>query len=290
LTRAKLEAIREVGVTRLSLGVENFDDRILEENGRAHLSEEIYRVVPWIRELGFDQLNVDLIAGMVGETSESWDATVKKTIDLDPDSVTIYQMELPFNTIYSRGMLDEGEATPVADWATKRAWHDRAFSRLEGAGYALSSAYTVVKRDKPVRFVYRDSVWHGCDLLGAGVASFSHVGGVHYQNESAWEPYLSRVESGELPVARAFATSSEERLTREMILQLKLGHLDATYFRNKFGVDVLSVFESAFERLREQRLLTLEDGAVRLTRQGLLRVDTLLPEFYDEKYRGGRYT
>jgi oxygen-independent coproporphyrinogen-3 oxidase len=290
LTQPKLETIREVGVTRLSLGVENFNDRILEENGRAHLSKEIYRVAPWIRALAFDQLNIDLIAGMVGETFETWRETVQKTVEMDPDSVTIYQMELPFNTVYSRRMLDGEDAVPVADWATKRAWHDYAFSQLEAAGYELSSAYTMVKRDSPVRFVYRDSVWHGCDLLGLGVASFSHVSGVHFQNEDAWEPYLTRLESGELPVARAFATSAGERLTRELILQLKLGHLEPGYFRGKFEVDVLRAFAPALERLQQRKLLTVRDGAVHLTRQGLLRVDTLLPEFYDAKYRGARYT
>jgi oxygen-independent coproporphyrinogen-3 oxidase len=290
LTRSKLETIREVGVSRLSLGVENFNDRILEENGRAHLSKEIYRVAPWIRALAFDQLNIDLIAGMVGETFETWQETVRKTVEMGPDSVTIYQMELPFNTVYSRSMLDGEDAVPVADWATKRSWHDHAFSQLEAAGYELSSAYTMVKRDNPVRFVYRDSVWHGCDLLGLGVASFSHVSGVHFQNEAAWEPYLTRLESDELPVARAFATSAGERLTRELILQLKLGRLDPGYFREKFEVDVLNEFAPVFERLQHRKLLTVRDGAVHLTRPGLLRVDTLLPEFYDAKYRGARYT
>jgi len=290
LTQAKLEAIKEVGVTRLSLGVENFDDRILEENGRAHLSKEIYRVAPWIREVGFDQLNIDLIAGMVGESWESWKENVQKTIDFDPDSVTIYQMELPYNTVYSRHLRDGDEPVPVADWETKRAWHDYAFEQLEAAGYEVSSAYTVVKRGRPVSFVYRDSVWHGCDLLGAGIASFSHVSGVHFQNESGWEPYLSRLEADELPVSRAFETSAAERLVRETILQLKLGRLDLAYFKEKFGEDILETFGAAFELLRERSLLETSSDGVRLSREGLLRVDSLLPEFYDPKYQGARYT
>ena len=290
LTRPKLEAIREAGVTRLSLGIENFDDRVLEENGRAHVSKEIYRVLPWIGEIGFDQLNVDLIAGMVGETTPNWRDTVRKTIEILPDSVTIYQLELPFNTVYSRQLLDGDETPSVADWETKRAWHDEAIETLAEAGYERSSAYTMVRRGKPVRFVYRDSVWHGCDLLGTGVASFSHLSGVHFQNESGWEPYLTRIEAGGLPHARAFATTAEERLTRELILQLKLGRIEAGYFRRKFEVDILEHFGRAFERLRERSMLTLNHETVELTRQGLLRVDTLLPEFYAPHYRDTRYT
>ncbi|MDX1383322.1 MAG: radical SAM protein, partial [Thermoanaerobaculia bacterium] len=94
LTQSKLAVIRDVGVTRLSLGIENFDDGILRENGRAHVSDEIYRVRPWIRALDFPQLNIDLIAGMVGETWDTWKTTVERAIEYEPDSVTLYQMEL----------------------------------------------------------------------------------------------------------------------------------------------------------------------------------------------------
>src|SRR5262249_26301822 len=87
LAHSKVLAIRALGVPRLSLGIENFDDDILRENGRAHLSAEIERCLPWIREAQFDQLNIDLIAGMVGESWPTWKETVKKTIDLAPESV-----------------------------------------------------------------------------------------------------------------------------------------------------------------------------------------------------------
>lgn len=290
LTEAKLDAIREVGVTRLSLGVENFDDRILEENGRAHVSKEIYRVAPWIAARGFDQVNIDLIAGMIGETWDSWRNTVAKTLEMSPDSVTIYQMELPFNTVYSRKILDTQEQLPVADWATKRAWQDWAFSRLEEAGYQASSAYTMVKPSAHSAFVYRNSVWRGCDLLGAGVASFSHLGGVHYQNESGWDRYLERTEGGELPVARALETTPEERFTREWILQLKLGRVELAPFLRKFGIRPEERFEEPLARLAGRGMLAVEDGAVRLSRKGLLQVDSLLPEFYAPRYRGTRYT
>jgi len=290
LTEKKLETIREIGVTRLSLGVENFDDRILEENGRAHLSREIHRVIPWIRSLDFDQLNIDLIAGMIGESWESWKLNVKRALELAPDSLTVYQMELPFNTVYSRKLLDGEGGVAVADWETKRAWHDYAFAEFEAAGYKLSSGYTVVKGDRPVRFVYRDSVWKGCDLLGTGVASFGHVKGVHYQNESGWEPYLSRVEAGESPLSRAYATRGDERLIREFILQMKLGRLDREYFSGKFNVDVAQKFAAPLEKLERDGMLKMDASGIQLTRTGLLRVDTLLPEFYDPVHHGARYT
>src|SRR5262245_22161918 len=168
LNRGKLDAIRQMGVTRLSLGVESFDDRILELNGRAHRSPEIGAAYEAARSLGFPQINIDLIAGMLGETEEGWRANVEKVLALDPDSVTVYQMELPFNTTISRDVLSgAGQFKEhVADWATKRRWMREAFAAFEKAGYHVGSAYTVVKDAGRTSFVYRDRLWQGADMIG----------------------------------------------------------------------------------------------------------------------------
>ncbi len=116
-------------MTRLSLGVENFDNHILEINGRAHRTDEIYRAYNYARSIGFPQINIDLIAGMVEETDENWRENIRKTIELLPDSVTIYQMEVPYNTGIYKEMKAEGKLTaPVANWHTKRGWVDDAFA------------------------------------------------------------------------------------------------------------------------------------------------------------------
>lgn len=290
LTRSKLEAIRGIGVTRLSLGIENFDDEILRENGRAHVSKEIDRVLPWIREIGFPQLNIDLIAGMVGETWETWKRTVDRTVETSPDSVTIYQLELPYNTVYSRSLLEGEDGPPVAGWELKREWQAYAFEQLAANGYRVSSAYTMVKESCRDPFVYRDSLWQGADLLPLGVSSFGHLSGVHVQNTAAWTPYLERVEAGELPHDRAYETSAEERLTRQMILQLKRGWLAKGPFLEVFGVDIFERYAAAFAGLEERGMLVRKGERVELTPAGLLRVDLLLPEFYDAAFRGARYT
>ena len=285
LTQAKLDAIKEIGVTRLSLGLENLDDEILRNNGRAHVSKEIYAVMPWVKALDFDQVNVDLIAGMVGETWDSWRLTVQKTIDLDPDSVTIYQMELPFNTVYSKDLLSaSGNPLPLADWQLKRDWHAYAFEQFAAAGFARSSAYTM-KKQLDDQFVYRDSVWRGQDMLGCGVASFSHMSGVHYQNAPRWEDYLGALGQGKLPLHRAFATSEHEQLTREFILQMKLGRLNPAYFRDKFSADIIEQYGEPLRGLRDEGLLHFAEDRIELTDEGLLRVDQLLPDFYHESYR-----
>ncbi|MCK6472286.1 MAG: coproporphyrinogen III oxidase family protein [Planctomycetes bacterium] len=290
LTEHKLRGIKKIGVTRLSLGIENFDDHILEVNGRAHRSKEVQRAYDFARGLGFEQVNIDLIAGMVDETEENWKRCVEKAIELEPDSITIYQMEIPFNTTIYKEMKAQGKLTaPVADWDTKREWVRYAFETLEARGYAVASAYTAVRDPKRTKFIYRDRLWQGADLVGLGVASFSHVGGTHFQNETDWESYLARLNAGELPTKRALTPTAEERLIREWILQLKLGRVQFTYFDRKFGGNARERFAEPLRRLEEQGLLKVSGEGVVLTRDGLLRVDGLLPNFYLPQHRDIRY-
>jgi oxygen-independent coproporphyrinogen-3 oxidase len=293
LSGGKLEAIRGMGVTRLSLGIENFDDRILEINGRAHRSAEIFTAYDKARALAFPQVNIDLIAGMLGETDQNWKACVRRTLELQPDSITIYQMELPFNTTISRDLLRGTHqfAEPVADWATKRRWVEQAFEALEAAGYHVGSAYTAVKDASRTRFVYRDRLWQGADLVGLGVASFGHVNGVHLQNLDTWETYGTAIGRGELPLSRAYRPSHEERAIRELVLQLKRGSIRPAYFRDKYDVDVLERWKAALASLRaEGYVRQADDELVALSREGLLRVDVLLPRFFLPEHRGIRYT
>ena len=291
LKESKLQTIKKIGVTRLSLGVEHFDDEILSINGRAHKSPEIFRAYQWARAAGFPQINIDLIAGMLGETDDKWKMAVEKAVALQADSVTIYQMEVPFNTTIAREAKAHGDTeTPVASWAQKRAWVDYAFSQFEAAGYVASSAYTLVRPQTHARFVYRDSLWHGADLIGTGVASFSHFQGVHYQNVDTWEDYLQMLDRGELPIHRALPITDHQRLIREMILQMKTGKIEVKYFQNKFGVDVRQEFAEAYGSLVHEGFAEIKGEEITLTRPGLLRADSLLSRFFEPQFCGIRYT
>jgi oxygen-independent coproporphyrinogen-3 oxidase len=293
LTEPKLDAIRRMGVTRLSLGVENFDDRILEVNGRAHRSPEILRTFQYAREIGFPQINIDLIAGMLGESDENWQSCIERTLEMQPDSITIYQMELPYNTTISGDLLKgTGQfREPLAGWSTKRRWVAEAFEALERAGYHIGSAYTAVKDPSTTTFVYRDRLWQGADLAGLGVASFGHINGVHLQNHDTWESYSAAVERGDLPLARGYRPNHDERMIREFVLQLKRGAVAPRYFRDKYGANVRDRFRGPLASLDAEGYLSENSpDRLALTRNGLLRVDVLLHRFFLPEHSGIRYT
>lgn len=290
LSLEKLQTLKEIGITRVSLGVENFNDGILEENGRAHLSPEVFRAYDWIREVGFPQVNIDLIAGMIGETDENWQRCIDKAIEMQPDNITIYQMELPFNTVISKEMKELGIVSPIAGWPTKRRWVSQAMDQLLAAGFHVSSGNELIRNPETDHFVYRDNVWRGCDLIATGVSSFGHFQGVHYQNLDRIEDYMETVNRGELPINRALRPTDHQLLIREFALLMKEGHVNTSRLSRKYGVDVLQEFAAPLKNQQAAGYLSVEADEIRLTRKGLLQVDSLLPEYFEEQHRAVRYT
>jgi oxygen-independent coproporphyrinogen-3 oxidase len=126
-------------------------------------------------------------------------------------------------------------------------------------------------------------------MIGLGVSSFSHFGGVNFQNAHSFEEYVRLLNDDNLPVLRAVSLTPKQRLIREMILQLKTGWLDAGYFLRKFGVEVWDEFRPVYERFKGEELLDRDNGTIKLTRRGLLKVDEILWEFFEPELKTVRY-
>ena len=166
-----------------------------------------------------------------------------------------------------------------------------AFDEFQKAGYTVTSAYTVVKDPKRIKFVYRDSLWDGADLLSCGVASFGHLGGVHYQNQADVGPYMQAVDAGQLPIFRAYQTTHDDRFVREFILKLKLGRSEFADYIQKFGEDPQKRFGPQFDTLVKEGFATVDPQGISLTRAGLLQIDRLLHDFFLPQHRQyARYT
>lgn len=230
---------------------------------------------------------------MVGETWENWRENVRRTLELSPESVTIYQMELPFNTVYSKGLLETKQESSVATWQTKRDWVRFAFEEFQSAGYSISSAYTVVKDPSKVNFSYRDNLWRA-DLLATGLASFRRP---EFTNKACkYQQYINiLLEENRLPLGRAYQPSPLQCLIREMILQMKKGYLDVGYFNTKYEDSIVDRWQSEWNDLVREGFANMIEGddgrvtRIELTMDGLLCVDGLLPRFFEENLRGTLY-
>jgi oxygen-independent coproporphyrinogen-3 oxidase len=285
-----LATLRHCGVTRLSMGVQSFDDGLLRLNGRFHLAADVARACSQMRRADFAWVNLDLMCGLLGETEAQWRDSVRRAIELEPDGITIYQTEIPHNTRLYRDFRAGNLPDAPVSWETKRARLDAGFRELERSGYTVVSAYNAVRVPQRHQFRYQEALWSGADLLGLGVAAFGYFGGTHYQNQATLEEYESAVERGELPLKRAFQLSPHDQCVREFVLQLKLGAVPLAPFRQRFGVDPGARFAEPLRALAAEGWLTVADDVVRLTRRGLLRADRLLPRFYNPAFEAVRYT
>ena len=275
--------LRAIGVTRLCLGAASFSRPALSRSGRGHRPSDIARACRSARTAGLPHVEIELVAGLPGETDASWPLGVEQAVALDADSVTIYQLEqipaTPIGTGTAPGAADLRAALPPG--ATRRRWTRDAFDALEAAGYVMIDAYTATRAPGRARPAHRDIAARGGDLVGLGVSSRGYVNGVLLQNVEDLDAYARAVSRGDLPLGRAHHASPDERLIREFALQLKQGSVRPAYFLEKFDVDLLKRFASPFAMLRADGYLddaTPDD--VRLTRDGLLRVDALLPRFF----------
>ena len=128
-------------------------------------------------------------------------------------------------------------------------------------------------------------------MLSCGVASFGHLGGVHYQNQADVGPYMQLVDAGKNAIFRAYETSHDERFVREFILKLKLGSVDAGYYRTKFNEDPLLRFAPQLAWIQSEGFGSVQGDRIELNREGLLQVDRLLHEFFLPQHRQyARYT
>ncbi len=288
-TPDKLKFLRRAGVTRISMGIQQLNDEVLKANGRIHSASDSKRAYSAIRKEGFPVVNVDLIVGLVDETDATFFDSLQEVIEMNPDSVTIYQLEIPPNTPLFKSQMGGQSSVSIPDWATKRRRLGEAFSRLESVGYEIRSAYAAVRDRDKHRFVYQEAQYGGLDLMGTGVASFSYVQGVHYQNLASLESYRDAVGRGELPLSRGRVLSDDDRMVRQFVLQLKLGEVALAPFLEEFGVGICDRFSEPLSRLVAAGLLEIDDRAVRTTREGLLCVDRILPEFFPAEYRDKSY-
>jgi oxygen-independent coproporphyrinogen-3 oxidase len=290
VTPELLHLLKAEGVTRISLGIQQINDSVLQQNGRVHLTRDILHAYALIREYAFQTVNLDLMVGMVGETEKTFSDSLDRTIHMHPDSVTIYQMEVPENTPLHKSIENNRRDTALPSWPEKRARLYRAFLNLEVEGYEIRSGYMAVKDPEKHPFLYQDAQYHGADILGVGASSFSYLDGVHMQNQSNLDRYLAEVVHSQLPYQRSHILTPAEMQVRELILQLKLGGVDAYAYREKFGVDLFTHFADPLHHLAQSGLIRRKENQLLLTRQGLLQVDRILPKFYLLEHQGIRYS
>lgn len=274
LDERRLVALRESGANRLSLGVQSFDDRLLRRLGRAHTLRDNLNSFHLARKL-FDNVSLDLIFGIPGQTLLGWRRTLQLAVDLRPDHVSCYSLTLSGDTPLDQAVSMGAVVLPDED--IQAEMYEAAVAILEEDGYLRYevSNFSVSGRECSHNLL----CWLNRPYLGFGAGAWSSWDGARFANLGDPEGYSNAVFRGEDPCAVFEPADPEREQDETMMLGLRLvGGVDVAGFQARFGTTPQQVYPSA-GRLIASGLLEERDGCLRLTPRGFLLGNLVFREF-----------
>lgn len=268
---AKLRALRGAGVNRLSVGIQSFHEDDLRFLTRIHDAETARRCVRNAFEAGFDNVNVDLIFALPGQTAERWDATLDEAIALGPQHISAYCLIYEEGTPLMR-MLRARQVTPLPG-EEEAELYERTIRRLAEAGY---EQYEVSNFALPGRRCRHNlTYWEHREYLGFGPSAHSFLAPRRWWNVSSVTGYVAKIAAGGSPVAGEETLGMRELFEERVMLGLRTGRLDLEALRRETGSDLLLTSRRLIAELEAGGLGGLDNGSLRLTREGLMVCDEL---------------
>lgn len=266
----RLQRMRKAGVNRISIGAQSFDDRLLALLQRRHSVRETREAVLAARAAGFDNISLDLMYGIPGQTLEAWERTLEEAIALAPEHVSTYSLTIepgtPFAALREQGLIEKPSHEEEADM------YQAACSMLERAGYEHYEVSNFALPGRRCR--HNEAYWRGDEYLGVGAGAHSYLGGVRWWNAKHPREYIALVRSGAPPVAGMERLSEQGRMQESLMLGLRLAQgVSADEFRSRHGRDLRKVYGRGIEQAAKAGLVRCADGGVALTRRGMMLGD-----------------
>jgi oxygen-independent coproporphyrinogen-3 oxidase len=262
-----LSSLREQGVNRLSLGAQSFDDSTLRLLGRIHTAADVKRGYHLAREAGWDNINLDFIYGVPGQTLERWKADLSEAIELHPEHLSLYCLTVEEGTPLA-GSISRGELpTPDPDLAADMYVH--AEETLDGAGY---EHYEISNWALPGRECQHNlTYWRNLPYVGFGAGAHSFHGRSRYHNTPSPQEYVQRVLAGQAPIAGKERIDETGEMSETMILGLRMSEgVSFRDFEDRFGVSPIQAHGKQIRELIDLGLLDATAHGIRLTARGRL--------------------
>ncbi len=276
LTLDRLRTLRRLGINRLSLGAQSFRDRHLRLLGYRHRARDIRSCCEWARTAGFDNLNLDLLYGLPGQTLGGWMGDLEQALAMAPEHLSLYNLVAVEETGPARSM-DAGRL-PEPDEETVARMFESSLDRIAEAGYGH---YHVSGFARPGREWRQGEIyWNGLAYLGLGACASSFVQGTRWTNTWDLVSYIRGVWAGAAPRASEEHLSGLRALGEDMLLGLeRLKGVSLSELSVRYGRDVGRLYREPLRFLSENGLISRRDGRVSLTRRGLLLSDAVTAEF-----------
>lgn len=284
VTADKLKQYRELGINRLSIGVQSAKEKELALLGRIHSFEDAKNTVQWARKAGFNNISLDLISALPGQSLTDYKENVEAVLSLNPEHISSYSLIVEEGTAfyeqYAEGAPRERE---LPDEETDRAMYAYTKERLAQAGY---ERYEISNYAKPgFESRHNSSYWTGTEYLGAGLGASSLFTNARYHNETDLLTYMEEIEAGRDVRREIERLVESEQMEEFMILGLRrMCGVSREEFRKRFGRPLETVYGSALQKLKKQELITMEGDRVALTETGIDVSNQVFVEFIPEDF------
>ena len=275
LDEDKIAVLKNSAVNRVSLGVQTFDDKMLKKIGRSHLEKDIYENIDRLKLAGFDNISIDLIYALPGQTMEQVKDNVAKAIGLDIPHMSLYSLILENHTVFMNRMR-RGKL-PLPKEELEAEMFEYIIAELERAGFEHYEISNFSKSGFESR--HNLMYWDNAEYYGIGAGASGYVNGIRYKNHGPIRHYLSAVEEGNARITEEHL-SQKEQMEEEMFLGLrKKSGVSMARFEEKFGRSFDGLYGEIVRDLVQKGLMQIEGDRVRMTKRGLFLGDTVAERF-----------
>jgi oxygen-independent coproporphyrinogen-3 oxidase len=276
LSQAYLESLRSIGINRLSFGVQSFDDRELQMIGRIHNAEQAREAVRLARRAGFQNLSLDLIAGLPEQTMETWRRNLDEAFALEPDHLSVYLLEL-YKDAPLLHRIERGELRAIDEELTVEMYFalvDRAAA--EGLDHYEISNWSRSGFESRHNLKY----WTGAPYWAFGVSAAGYDGTTRWSNTRSIHEYLQRIEAARSPVGETSLLDAEDLQSEAIFLRLRLKDgVDLQAHQDRFGVRVLDRYREEIDRLHAAGLIEFDRERLKISRAGTVLANEVFAAF-----------
>lgn len=276
LEKEKLETMLSGGVNRISIGLQAVQNSLLKDIGRIHSFKQFEENFNVAREVGFKNINVDLMFGLPNQKVEEWKESLETIAKLSPEHISAYSLIIEEGTAFYNLWERNKLILPSED--EERDMYSITKEMLEGYGY---NQYEISNYAKPGYECYHNKVYWKCDdYLGVGSASSSFIDGKRIKNIENVKLYIEKINNGESIVEEIIENSKENNMEEFMFMGLRMNQgISISEFQGRFGIDINSIYKEIIDKNINRNLLVLENDSLRLTEKGIELSNSVMSDF-----------
>ena len=279
----KIKKYKEIGINRLSIGLQSTNNKLLKEIGRIHTFEDFKKTYNLVKKVGFENINVDLMIGLPNQTISDVKDSLNEIIKLNPTHVSVYSLIVEENTKMEQLINNKELQLPDEELERQMYWYVK--NTLELNGYNHYEISNFAKKGKESK--HNLNCWEQKEYIGLGLAAYSYLNGVRYGNTSNIEEYInvqdfynrSELEESDIRIVDEVQTLEDKRKEYMLLGLRKIEGVSIQKFKEKFVENPIFLFRKELEKLVNEELIAIDGDCIRLTNKGLDLANIVWEEF-----------